>query len=83
MQMTKNRFVKKKTNRKEATHMEGKHFCDCRIRNFRKWLGVKLYGQPERTNPEDAILESYYGNKFCGRCKEENCICDVPTSANR
>jgi len=39
--------------------------------------------QPERLNPENTILNSYYGNKFCGGCKEENCICDSLTSTNK
>ena len=56
MQMTKRDFIKKRSNKKEATHMEGKFFCDCRVRNFRKWLGVKLYGQPDRLRRVD-ILE--------------------------
>jgi hypothetical protein len=39
--------------------------------------------QPERLNPEDAILKSYYGNKFCCRCKEENCVCDSLNTTNK
>lgn len=36
--------------------------------------------QPERLNPEDAILHSEYGNIFCCGCKKESCVCDSPTS---
>lgn len=38
--------------------------------------------QPERLNPEGAIIPAYYGNKFCRECKEENCICDSLTTTN-
>ena len=47
-----------------------------------KYDAFKKY-QPERLNPEDAIIPSYYGNKFCTRCKEENCICDSPNPDNK
>ena len=39
--------------------------------------------QPERLSPEDAIIPAYYGSKFCGGCKEENCVCDSPTPDNK
>ena len=29
---------------REDSHWEGKHFCNCRTRNIRRWLGVKRYG---------------------------------------
>ena len=33
--------------KKGLVHSEGKHFCDCRTRNYRRWLGVKLHGSKE------------------------------------
>lgn len=30
--------------KKKLVHSEGKHYCDCRIRKFRNWLGIKLNG---------------------------------------
>jgi len=43
-QLSKKDYLKKKANLKEASHWEGKYFCNCRTRNIRKWLGVKRYG---------------------------------------
>ena len=37
-QMSKKDFIKKKPHREDG-HWEGKFWCDCRIRNRRKWLG--------------------------------------------
>lgn len=36
----------KKSCLKKGTpsHPEGKYFCDCVTRNYRKWLFIKLYG---------------------------------------
>jgi hypothetical protein len=42
-QISKKKLRQKKRSGEEA-HYEGKYFCDCRIRNYRKWLGKKLYG---------------------------------------
>lgn len=42
--ITKKDLIKKKRKSSEC-HMEGKHFCDCLIRNIRKWLGRKRYGK--------------------------------------
>lgn len=42
--MTKKELMKKK-RKKDETHFEGKYFCDCRIRNIRKWLAFKRGGQ--------------------------------------
>ncbi len=39
--------------------------------------------QPERLNPEGIILSAMYGNKFCTYCREENCVCDSPTTENK
>ena len=49
--------------------------------NFCPLCGENL--QPERLSPEDAIIPAYYGSKFCGGCKEENCVCDSPTPDNK
>lgn len=40
-QMSKKDFHKKARKSKDDSHWESKHFCDCRIRNKRKWLGAK------------------------------------------
>jgi hypothetical protein len=55
MQLSKKKYIKKKANKKEASHWEGKVFCNCKTRNIRKYLGYKLHGQPERSKREDAI----------------------------
>lgn len=44
-QLSKKDFHKKKPDYEEDGHSEGKYFCDCRVRNRRKWLGVKKYGK--------------------------------------
>lgn len=40
-QMTKIDHSKKKPNRSEEGHSEGKFWCNCRTRNYRRWLGKK------------------------------------------
>lgn len=42
---------KKLKIREDCGHWEGKYWCNCRIRNIRKWLGVKLYGREEEMDP--------------------------------
>lgn len=37
----------KKKSTKEEGHWEGKYWCYCRTRNYRKWLGIKKYGAEE------------------------------------
>lgn len=44
-QITKKDHSKKKPNRKQEGHWEGKYWCSCRIRNYRLWLGLKKYGK--------------------------------------
>jgi len=44
MKLSKKDHNKKKPNRKEEGHWEGKYWCNCRIRNYRSWLGNKKYG---------------------------------------
>lgn len=39
--MTKKDFYKKRKKNKDACHWEGQFYCDCRVRNYRKWLGFK------------------------------------------
>lgn len=41
MQSTKKEYHKK---RKQG-HWEGKYFCDCRTKNYRRWRGLKRYGK--------------------------------------
>ena len=58
-QLSKKDLLKKKPNIKEAAHYEGKHFCNCRTRNFRKWLGLKKYGFNEiniSASPENSQI---------------------------
>jgi len=43
VQLSKKDFFKKKPQHDDA-HWEGKLFCSCRIRNKRKWLGNKKFG---------------------------------------
>lgn len=43
-QLTKKEYAKRKPS-KDNSHWEGGYFCDCRTRNVRKWLGIKMYGQ--------------------------------------
>lgn len=50
MAISKKKFEKKKLKNKDAVHWEGKHYCDCKVRNFRKWIGEKRY--PMRYWPE-------------------------------
>ncbi len=40
-------YMKRKPERDDG-HWEGKYWCDCRLRNKRKWLGLKKYGPEER-----------------------------------
>lgn len=46
-QVTK-QISKKEHNKKKPTddegHYEGKYWCNCRIRNYRRWLGKKKFG---------------------------------------
>lgn len=44
--LSKRKFYKKKLG-KETIHWEGKYVCDCRVRNYRIWLGMKRYGVDE------------------------------------
>lgn len=43
-QISKKEYINKKSP-KDASHWEGKYFCDCRTRNIRKWLAFKKYGK--------------------------------------
>jgi len=40
MQITKKEHSKKKSSLEQG-HFEGKHWCDCKTRNYRRWLGLK------------------------------------------
>ena len=72
MMMSKKTFQKKRVRRKDSIHWEGDYFCDCRVRNLRKWLGVKLHGQSERLNEPDQLFG-----------KSEQLICDSLKTANK
>lgn len=41
-QLSKKARSKKKPNRKEEGHWEGKYWCNCKTRNYRRWLGRKF-----------------------------------------
>lgn len=43
-QISKKEFYKRKPI-KECYHNEGKYLCDCKVRNYRKWLAFKRGGQ--------------------------------------
>jgi len=49
-QVTKKDLDKKKPFNRDLGHWEGKYWCNCRVRNYRKWLGVKKYGHEEIKN---------------------------------
>ncbi len=42
-QLSKKDLSKKKGN-KEIGHLERRYWCDCKVKNYRKWLGVKKFG---------------------------------------
>lgn len=42
-QITKRDLYKKKP-RKEIGHLEGKYWCNCKTRNYRRWLAIKKWG---------------------------------------
>lgn len=48
MQLSKKAYIRKKASKKEASHYEGKYFCNCRTGNIRKWLAIKKFGKPEQ-----------------------------------
>ena len=52
MQLSKKDHCKKKPNRTEEGHWEGKFWCNCRTRNYRTWLGVKKHGQADKKDRE-------------------------------
>lgn len=43
-QITKKEAAKKKPKKDEG-HYEGKWWCNCRMRNIRRWLGLKKWGK--------------------------------------
>lgn len=43
MALSKKDHVKKKFA-KSTIHWEGKYLCDCKVRKYRLWLGLKKYG---------------------------------------
>lgn len=44
-QISKRDFHRKCKKNPDAVHWEGKCYCNCRVRNYRKWLAVKMYGR--------------------------------------
>jgi len=51
VQISKKELGKKKPNRREEGHWEGKYWCNCLVRNYRKWLYRKKYG-PREISPQ-------------------------------
>jgi hypothetical protein len=49
-------------------HYEGKHWCNCRTRNYRYWLGIKKYGHDITSN----LLEEYEENGRTGLTQSES-----------
>jgi hypothetical protein len=45
-QITKKELTKKKPTKEEG-HWEGKWWCNCRIRNIRKWLALKKWSKSD------------------------------------
>ncbi len=45
-QLSKKDHIKKKQTKDEG-HWEGKHWCNCMTRNFRRWLGKKRCGSKD------------------------------------
>jgi hypothetical protein len=43
-QLSKKDHYKKKKYHPEEGHFEGKHWCNCKTRNIRRWFGLKKYG---------------------------------------
>jgi hypothetical protein len=62
-QMSKRDFEKKVSSKPDIGHWEGKYWCGCRIRNYRKWLGVKKYGQEDKRDPEGHEESGEEGNE--------------------
>lgn len=56
--LSKKKFIKKKGIVGVTIHAEGKYFCDCLTRNYRKWLGVKRYGQEDAQAGDKADSQS-------------------------
>lgn len=50
--LSKKAFARKKGGVGVTVHLEGCHVCNCLTRGFRKWLGVKRYGQ----DPEHELV---------------------------
>jgi len=47
-QISKKKFYNTRfKNPRETVHFEGKYLCDCRVRNYRRWLWKKRYGWKE------------------------------------
>jgi len=42
-QLSKKDHSKKKSNTEQG-HWEGKYWCNCKIKGYRIWLGLKKYG---------------------------------------
>lgn len=54
-QITKKDLNKKKST-KEQGHWESKHWCNCKTRNYRRWLAKKKYGN-SISDDFDAVMK--------------------------
>ncbi len=50
-QLSKKDLSKKKPTKEEG-HWESKFWCNCRTRNYRRWLGLKRYGSTSTDKDE-------------------------------
>jgi hypothetical protein len=45
--------------KKDHGHWEGKYWCDCKVKNYRKWLAKKLWGKNvNECDKSDSISEN-------------------------
>lgn len=59
-QLTKKKFLKKKPHPEDG-HREGKHWCNCRVRNRRAWLARKSSSMIWWDNIEDCMYVMGHG----------------------
>ena len=56
-QATKNQH-KRPYHISEIGHLEGKYFCNCKYRNWRRWVGLKL-GNHKLKEKQDATKKGF------------------------
>lgn len=50
--VTKREYMSKGLGNKECGHWEGNFWCDCKVRGYRVWLGIKKFGHQEQCDDE-------------------------------